>query len=219
MDIEGVGDVLAAQLVDGGLVREVADLYDLTLAQLAGLPRMGEKSAENVVRNIERSKSRGLARLLVALNIRFVGGQNATILAGEFGSIDALERASKEEIAAVPGLGQVIAEAVHFFFAQPQNRRELERLRSHGVDTTAPKRERAPTGKLAGKTFVLTGTLPSMTREQAGELIASAGGKVASSVSKKTDYVVAGDEAGSKLAKAQQLGVAVIGEEGLRSLL
>jgi DNA ligase (NAD+) len=219
MDIEGVGDVLATQLVDTGLVREVADIYDLTVERLAALPRMGKKSAQNVVDNIERSKSQGLARVLTALNIRYVGGQNAAILAGEFGSVDALEAAAKEKVAAVEGIGEVIAEAVNFFFRQPQNRREIERLRAHGVDMTAPKRQRAAAGPLSGKTFVLTGTLPSMTREEAGDRIAAAGGKVVSSVSKKTDYVVAGSEAGSKLTKAQSLGIEIIDEPGLLRLI
>jgi DNA ligase (NAD+) len=219
MDIEGVGDVLASQLVDAGLVREVADLYDLTVPKLAELPRMGEKSAQNVIGNIERSKVRGLARVLVALNVRYVGSQNAAILAGEFGSIEALEEAPKEQIAGVEGIGEVIAETVHFFFRQPANHGEIERLRAHGVDLTAPKRERAPAGPLAGKTLVLTGALPSLTREQASELIVAAGGKVSSSVSKKTSYVVAGADAGSKLTKAESLGVAVVDEDGLRALL
>jgi DNA ligase (NAD+) len=219
MDIEGVGDVLAGQLVDSGLVREVVDLYELTAGQVAALPRMGEKSAQNVVDNVERSKSRGLARILSALNIRHVGGQNATLLAGEFGSIDALESATREELASVEGIGDIIAEAIHFFFAQPQNRAEIARLRKHGVDMTAPKRERVPAGPLAGKTLVLTGTLASMTRDEASARIVEAGGKVSGSVSKKTDYVIAGDEAGSKLAKAESLGVRILDEDSLRALL
>jgi DNA ligase (NAD+) len=219
MDIEGIGDVLAGALVDAGLVNHVADLYDLTPKELATVPRTGEKSIQNLLDAIEGSKSRGLARLLSALNVRYVGGQNAVLLAGEFGSIDALMSASKEELVAIEGIGEQIAESVSFFFAQPQNRAALERLREHGVVMTAPKRARAAAGALAGKTLVLTGTLPNLTREQATALIVEAGGKVGASVSKKTAYVVAGEEAGSKLAKAQSLGVPAIDEAGLRKLL
>jgi DNA ligase (NAD+) len=219
MDIEGVGDVLAEQLVAAGLCHDVADLYELTVEKLAALPRMGEKSARNAVDHIEASKKRGLARLLSGLNIRFVGGQNAALLAGAFGSIDAIAAASEEELSAIPGIGPQIAESVAFFFGQPQNLKVIERLKKHGVDTTAPKRKMAATGPLAGKTFVLTGTLPKLTREEASELIAGAGGKVAGSVSKKTDYVVAGDEAGSKLDKAKSLGVTILDEAALLKLL
>ena len=219
MDIEGVGDVLASALVETGLCGDVADLYDLTAESLSRVPRMGEKSIENVLAAIERSKTRGLARLLAALNIRYVGGQNAALLAAEFGSLDAIENASEEELIATEGIGKQIAEAIAFFFAQPQNRRVIERLREHGLVLTAPKRERAAAGVLAGKTLVLTGTLPTLTREEATELIVEAGGKVSGSVSKKTDYVVAGDEAGSKLTKAQSLGIAVLDEAAFRELL
>jgi DNA ligase (NAD+) len=219
MDIEGVGDVLASALVESRLVAHVADLYDLDAEKLAELPRMGEKSIQNVLDAIEGSKMRGLARLLAALNIRYVGGQNAALLAGEFGSIDALLAASKEELVRVEGIGEQIAESVAFFFAQPPNRTAIERLRAHGVGMTAPKRERAPAGALAGKTFVLTGTLPGLTREEASALIEGAGGKVSSSVSKKTAYVVAGEAPGSKLAKAESLGIAILDEGGLRRLL
>jgi DNA ligase (NAD+) len=219
MDIEGIGDVLSSQLVEAGLVRDVADLYELTQEQLAALPRLGEKSAQNVIAAIAGSKGRGLARLLAALNIRYIGSQNATLLAEYFGSLDELLAAGQPELEAVEGIGSQIAESLTFFFAQPQNRRVIERLREHGVVTTAPRRERAPAGPLAGKTLVLTGTLPDLGREAATELIAAAGGKVTGSVSKKTDYVIAGDEAGSKLEKARTLGVTILDEEGLRALL
>ncbi|MGH7706581.1 MAG: NAD-dependent DNA ligase LigA [Vulcanimicrobiaceae bacterium] len=219
MDIEGVGDVLASALVDGRLVRDVADLYDLDAGKLLALPRMGEKSAANVVAAIAGSKTRGLARLLAALNIRYVGGQNAALLAPEFGSIDALAAAEKEELAAVDGVGEQIAESVWFFLRQPQNLAVIERLRAHGVEMTAPRRAPRPVGALAGKTLVLTGTLPSLTRDQAAELIVGAGGKVSSAVSKKTDYVVAGDAAGTKLEKAHKLGVTVIDEAELQRIV
>ncbi len=219
MDIEGVGDVLAASLVDAGLCRDVADLYDLTGERMAEIPRMGPKSIENVLAAIEGSKQRGPARLLAALNIRFVGSQNATLLVDEFGSIDAIEAATEEQLSAVEGIGPQIAASVAFFFREPRNRAVVARLRQHGLAMSAPKRERAAVGKLAGKTLVLTGTLPNLTREEASELIVAAGGKVSSAVSKKTDYVVAGEEAGSKLAKAQSLGVPILDEAGLRDLL
>jgi DNA ligase (NAD+) len=219
MDIEGLGDALADLLVDSHLCQDVADLYELTLERLAALPRMGEKSARNVLDAIETSKKRGLARLLAGLNIRFVGGQNASLLAGAFGSIDAIAAATEAELAEVPGIGPQIAESVAFFFKEKQNRNVVARLKKHGVDATAPKRAVAPKGPLAGKTLVLTGTLPNLTREAATELIAAAGGKVSGSVSKKTDYVVAGEEAGSKLDKAKSLGVTIVDEPGLRKLL
>ncbi len=219
MDIEGIGDVLASALVDAGLCKDVADIYDLTTDRLAEIPRMGPKSIENVLAAIEGSKARGPARLLAALNIRFVGSQNAALLVDEFGSIDAIESASSDELGSVDGIGPQIAESVAFFFHEPRNRAVVKRLREHGLVMSAPKRERAPAGALAGKTLVLTGTLPELSREEASELIVAAGGKVSSAVSKKTDYVVAGEEAGSKLVKAQSLGVPVIDEAGLRSLL
>ncbi len=219
MDIEGIGDAMASALVDAGLCRTVADLYDLDAEKLASLPRMGDKSIANVLDAIEGSKSRGLARVLAALNIRYVGSQNAALLAGEFGNIDALAAATKEELIATEGIGEQIAETVAFFFAQPQNQAVIDRLRASGLDLTAPKRPKIPQGALAGKTFVLTGTLPTMTREEAAERITSAGGKVSSGVSKKTDYVVAGSEAGSKLAKAEALGIAILDEAGLGELL
>jgi DNA ligase (NAD+) len=219
MDIEGIGDALASALVDAKLCATVADLYDLTAEALAELPRMGEKSIANVLEAIEGSKSRGLARVLAALGIRYVGGQNAALLAGDFGTIDALAAATREELVATEGIGDQIAESVAFFFAQPQNTAVIERLRARGVDLTAPLRPKKPAGALAGKTFVITGTLPNLTREEATELIVAAGGKVSSAVSKKTSYLVAGDEAGSKLVKAASLEVPIIDEAALRALV
>ncbi len=219
MDIEGVGDAMAAALVDAGLCANVADLYDLDAEKLGDLPRMGDRSVQNILAEIERSKSRGLARVLAALGIRYVGGQNATLLAGEFGSIDALAAASREALEATEGIGPQIAESVAFFFDREPNRAVIERLRASGLDLTAPLRPREPVGPLAGKTFVITGTLPSLTRDEATALVTDAGGKVAGSVSKKTDYLVAGDDAGSKLAKAQSLGIPIVDEAGLRALI
>lgn len=219
MDIEGVGDALSSALVEAELCRDVADLYALDAGRLATLPRMGERSVQNVLAEIERSKSRGLARVLTALGIRYVGGQNAALLAGDFGTIDALAAATREELAATEGIGPQIAESVAFFFAQPQNRDVVERLRTRGLDLAAPLRPRQPVGMLAGKTLVLTGTLPNLTRDEAAALITEAGGKVGSAVSKKTSYVVAGEEAGSKLTKAESLGIPIIDEEAFRALL
>src|SRR5580658_3028023 len=218
MDIEGVGDVLAFALVDAGLIDDVSGLYTLTAEQLATLPRMGDKTIANVLANIAKSKSRGLARVLFGLGIRMVGAQNAAILAGDYGTIDALMDASEADLILSEGIGAQIAASVVLFFQQKANRALVERLRTAGVDLTAPKRERAAAGPLTGKTFVLTGTLPNLTREEAGELIVNAGGKVTSAVSKKTNFVVAGEEAGSKLTKAESLGIAIIDEAELREL-
>jgi DNA ligase (NAD+) len=219
MDIEGIGDHLAASLVDSGLVRDVSEIYQLDLEKLLTLPRMAEKSATNVLSAIEGSKRRGLARLLSGLGIRFVGSQNAAILAGDFGSMEALAQATEDELVRSEGIGVEIARSVVLFFAQEPNRAMIARLNAAGVDLTAPLRAREPAGALAGKTLVLTGTLPSLTRDEAAELIVAAGGKVTGSVSKKTDYVVAGEEAGSKLAKAEQLGIPILDEAGLHELL
>jgi len=219
MDIEGLGDVLAEQLTKDGLVRDIADIYALTKEQLLALPRLGAKSVDNLLRAIDGSKRRGLARLLAGLGIRFVGEQTAQLLAGDFGSLDAIAAASPEELQQSDGIGPEVAGSVHLFFQQPANATMAARLRDAGLDMTAPKRERVPTGKFAGKTFVLTGTLPTLTRDAAAELIVAAGGKVTGSVSKKTDYVIAGDEAGTKLAKAEQLGIPILDESGLLALL
>jgi DNA ligase (NAD+) len=218
MDIEGLGDVMAQRLTELRLVRDIADIYALDNEQLAKVPRTGTKSIENLLRNIERSKRRGLARLLYGLGIRFVGSQTAQILAGDFGTIVAIASASSEELQRSEGIGPEVAGSVTLFFRQPANLEMIERLRAAGVDMTAPKRERAAVGKLAGKTLVLTGTLPRLSREEATALILAAGGKVTGSVSKKTDYVVVGDEPGSKLAKAEQLGIALLDESALRDI-
>jgi DNA ligase (NAD+) len=219
MDIEGVGDVLAFALVDAELIDDVSGLYTLTAERLATLPRMGDKTIANVLANIADSKSRGLARVLTGLGIRMVGAQNAAILAGDYGSIDALMAATEAELVTSDGIGSEIAASVVLFFEQEANRALIERLRAAGLDLTAPKRERAAAGPLAGKTFVLTGPLPTLTRDEASELIVNAGGKITSAVSKKTSYVVAGDEAGSKLAKAESLDIAILDEDGLRALV
>jgi DNA ligase (NAD+) len=214
MDIEGLGYMTVLQLLERGLVKDPGDIYRLTAEDLAGLEGFAEKSISNLLEAIERSKDRPLWRLLVGLNIRHVGEHVAQVLARAFGSIDALARASVEEIDAVPEIGPAIARSVHEWFHDPANLALLEKLRAAGVRMA----EEAPAGPaeegpLAGKTVVLTGTLPSLSREEATRLAQEAGARVASSVSRKTDFVVAGESPGSKLAKALELGVEVIDEE------
>jgi len=217
MNIEGLGEAVVQQLLERGLVHGVADLYHLTVAQLAGLERFAEKSATALVEQIERSKQAGLARVLMGLGIRFVGERTAELLAQEFGSIDALMAATAEDLERVEEVGPRISQAILEFFAQEKNRALVEHLRAAGVDMTAEKKQRST--QLAGLTFVLTGTLPTMTRDEAKARIEAAGGKTAGSVSKKTSYVVAGEEAGSKLDKARDLNVPVLDEAGLMQLL
>lgn len=241
MDIAGLGDKLVEQLVDGGLVRDVADLYALEIGQIAALERMGEKSARNLLRAIEHSRHTTLARFLFALGIPEVGEATAAALAAHFGTLEALQQAAKEYAAAlavraeetgaararrlreqalqqVPDVGPEVAERIATFFAEPHNLAVIARLRAAGVNWREAPAARGPQ-PLAGKTFVLTGTLESMTRDQAKEKLQALGAKVAGSVSKKTDYVVAGSDAGSKLAKAGELGVPVLDEAALLALL
>jgi DNA ligase (NAD+) len=220
MDIEGLGDKLVEQLVATGLVQDYADLYGLQAAQLEPLERMGEKSAAALVGQIAASRDRGLVRLLNALGIRHVGPRVATLLCARFPTIAALEAASVEELAAVPDIGAVIAASVHEWLASPYGRRTIAGLRAAGVRLDVPASERVATaGPLAGKTLVVTGTLERFSRQEAEEAIRKAGGRASSSVSKKTDYVVAGAEAGSKRDKAEQLGVPVIDEAAFTRLL
>jgi DNA ligase (NAD+) len=213
MNIDGMGDALVTQLTERGVVKDVADIYKLTKAQLLSLERMGDKSAENVLREIENSKKLPLERVIYGLGIRFVGERTAQFLAEHFGDIGALEKAGEEELQEVEEVGPRIAKSIVEFFAEPRNRELVEELRAAGLTLKGKKKERGT--KLAGKTFVLTGTLLNYTRDEAKKLIEDAGGKVAGSVSKKTDYVVAGTDAGSKLDKAKELGVAVIDEKGM----
>jgi len=217
LDIDGLGEKLVAQLVEKGLVRDFADLYALSEEQFIGLDRMGAKSARNLLAAIEASKRSSLARLIHGLGIPHVGEHVAALLAEEFGSIEALEAADEAALLEVREIGPQTAREVVAFLAAPSNRDVLQRLRDAGVRPTAVPRRRKD-GPLAGKTFVLTGAL-SMPRDEASRLIAAAGGAVTSSVSKKTDYVVAGTDAGSKLEKATRLGIEVLDEAGLRRLL
>ncbi len=210
MNIDGVGDALVDQLVDGKLVTSVADLYALEAETLEKLERMGKKSAANVLEHIDRSRSAPLPRVIFALGIRFVGERTAQVLADRFLSIDALVAASTEELQEVDDVGPRVAEAVRDFFGEPKNRDLIAQLRAERLQFEQDAVEKV--GDLEGLTFVLTGTLPTMSREQAKQFIEQHGGTVTSSVSTKTDYVVAGEAAGSKLAKAEKLGVSVIDE-------
>jgi len=219
MDIEGLGDKLVEQLVDNAIVKTPADLYKLGLLALANLERMAEKSAANLLAAIEKSRSTTLARFVFALGIRNVGEATAKDLARYFGSLDALMGADEAALQQVPDVGPVVAASIARFFAERHNVEVIEQLRAAGVHW--PEGEPAPVvaSAIAGKTFVLTGTLPTMTRDAAKELIEARGGKVAGSVSKKTDYVVAGAEAGSKLDKAQELGVTILDETQFLELI
>jgi DNA ligase (NAD+) len=219
MDIEGLGYQTIDELAGRDLLHDVADVYALRPEHFATQEGWKERRIDNLMRAIEASKDRPVARLLTALGIRHVGGTVAQQLARHFGSIDALMTASEEDIVAVEGIGQVIAHAVHEFFAQPRNRAVLEKVREAGVRMADEQRRATGPGPLDGMTFVLTGGLESLSREEATEAIEEAGGKVTSSVSKKTSYVVVGENPGSKYDKAQQLGVPIIDEAGLLKLL
>jgi DNA ligase (NAD+) len=217
MNIEGMGDALVNQLTDRKLVKNVADIYKLTKEDLLSLERMGEKSAQNVLDEIEASKKLPLERVIYGLGIRFVGERTAQFLAEHFGSMDALMKASEEELQEVNEVGPRIAQSIVEFFQEPKNRALVKQLDELGLRLTGTRKERGD--KLVGKTFVLTGTLAHFTRDEAKKLIEDAGGRVSGSVSKKTDFVVAGDDAGSKLDKAKDLGVKVIGEREMQDLL
>ena len=220
MDIEGLGDKVVDQLVDSGLIRTLPELYKLGVLKLAALERMGEKSAQNLVDALEKSRHTTLARFLFGLGIRHVGESTAKALARHFGGIDRLMDATPEQLVEVPDVGPIVAASLRTFFDQPHNREVVEQLRAAGV--TWDEHEGAPPAQslpLAGLTFVLTGTLPTMGRDDAKDLIEAAGGKVSGSVSKKTSYVVAGAEAGSKLDKAQALSLPILDEEGLLKLV
>lgn len=219
LDIEGLGDKLVDQLVDNEVVKVLPDLYRLGLTSLASLERMAEKSAMNVLEALEKSKATTLPRFLFGLGIRHVGEATAKDLARHFGQLDAIMDATVEQLLQVPDVGPVVAQSIRTFFEQPHNREVVEQLRACGVHWEEGEPSPAAQLPLAGKTFVLTGTLPTLSREEAKERLEAAGAKVAGSVSKKTDYVVAGVEAGSKLEKAQALGVPILDEAGLFQLL
>jgi DNA ligase (NAD+) len=218
MDIDGMGEALVDQLVDRGLVKSLADIYDLQFDQLAGLERMGKKSTEKLLANIDRSRTKPLPRVLTGLGIPFVGERTAQILADTFGSLDRIATAGEQELEQAEEVGPKVARSIYQFFREPRNRELVDRLRRAGLqfEQEIKKKEGGP---LQGMTFVLTGTLPHLTRDDAKAKIEGAGGKVAGSVSKKTNYVVAGEEAGSKLDKARELGITVIDETQLLKML
>lgn len=217
LDIEGLGEKLVEQLVDSGRVKSLADLFSLRPLELVGLDRMGQKSADNLVEAIDKARAPALGRLLFALGIRHVGETTARDVARHFGSIEAIMDADEDALSSVPDVGPVVAGSIRRFFAEQHNREVIDQLKAQGVHPVAEAVPEDTT--LAGKTFVLTGTLPNWTREEASMRIQAAGGKVSGSVSKKTAYLVAGEDAGSKLTKAQELGVTVLDEDALKELL
>ncbi len=217
MDIDGLGPAVMGQLVDSGLVKTAADLYDLRARDIAQLERMGEKSADNAVRAIAKSKENDLWRLVFALGIRQVGEKAAKVLAARFGTLDALASATEEELTAIDDIGGITAAYIRQWMANPQSQDLIARLKAAGVNTEC--KEKQLDNRFAGMTFVLTGALERFTREEAGEMVEKRGGKAASSVSKKTTYVVAGPGAGSKLRKAQELGITVLTEEEFLEML
>ena len=220
MKIDGLGERLVDQLVEKELVRDVAGLYHLTQDQLENLERMGTKSAENLLREIDASRSLEFWRLLFGLGIRHVGERTAQILAKHFGSIERLEQATQEELEQIHEIGPKLAESIYKFFKQPENRDLIERLRSTGLPMKSDTVESPGVEQIfAGKTIVLTGTLDNMTRDEATRHIEERGGRVSSSVSKKTGFVLAGRDPGSKLDKARELGVEIVDERQFRSML
>jgi DNA ligase (NAD+) len=219
VEVEGLGEKLVDQMVEAGVIKTLPDLYRLGFASLVALERMGEKSAHNLLANLEKSKQTTLPRFLYGLGIRHVGEATAKDLARHFGKLDAVMDADLEQLLEVPDVGPIVAESLHTFFEQPHNREVVEQLRACGVTWEESEPAARAPKPLAGMTVVLTGTLPTLSRDEAKDMLEAAGAKVAGSVSKKTSYVVAGAEAGSKLEKAQALGVPVLDEDGLRQLL
>jgi DNA ligase (NAD+) len=218
MDIENLGEALIEQLVDSGLVKNIADIYKLTKDDLLGLERMADKSAQNVIDSIEESKTRPLWRLVAGLGVRHIGVQTAQDLCSHFGSLDALMKATSEELDAIEQVGEKLAVEIYEYFHDERNIAIIKELLSAGVKPELPQKKKAE-GKLAGKTIVVTGTLQNFTRQQIEEAIRNAGAKASSSVSKSTDFVLAGDSPGSKLDKARQLGVKVITEKEFEAML
>jgi DNA ligase (NAD+) len=220
MDIEGLGDVLINTLVDSGMVKDVADLYSLKLSDISNLERKAEKSASKLIEQIEASKQHGLQRLLYGIDIRHVGERYAKILANNYRSVDRLAEASVQELDTIPEIGLTVAESVYEWFRNLRNVELIDRLKVAGVKLETDSTSTAKLDeRFVGKTFVLTGTLESLTRDQASKLIEERGGRVSSSVSKKTDYLLAGSEAGSKLAKAESLAIDVLDEVTFKSML
>jgi len=218
MDIEHLGEIVINQLVDREMVKDFGDLYELDVEQLAGLERMAKKSAGNLVDAIQASKGRGLSRVLNGLGIRMVGERAAQLLAARFGSMDRLEKASSDEISEIPGIGPKIAESVARFFQEERNRKTIRHLRGVGLDLTEKGVSDTP-GPLTGKTLVLTGGLRGLTRDEAKDAVLRLGGRVTGTVSRKTDYVVVGEDAGSKADDAKRLGVTMLDEAQFLSLI
>jgi DNA ligase (NAD+) len=218
MNIEGLGEKLIEQLVDSGLIKNVADIYSLRKEQLLTLERMGEKSAQNLLDAIAASQNVSLARFIYALGIRNVGEHMAKVLAKAFGSLERLSQASEEELMAIEGVGPIVARSVRNFFNAESNRQTIEKLLSSGIRISS-EQDYKQKEEIAGKTFVFTGTLTNFTREEAQALVEKYGGKSASSVSKKTDYVVVGENAGSKAETARQLGVKILNEAEFLELI
>ena len=219
LDVEGLGDKIVDQLVDNGLVHTPADLFNLDVEIVAGLERMAGKSAANLIAALDRARSTTLERFIYALGIRHVGESTARDLARHFGRLDPIVNASEDQLLQVPDVGPVVAASIAHFFSEAHNRDSIAQLRKAGVHWPEADPVRRPAGPLAGKTFVITGTLPTLKRDDAKSMIEAAGGKVSGSVSKKTDYVVAGEDAGSKLAKARELDVSIIDEVQLQKML
>ncbi|MBR5310115.1 MAG: NAD-dependent DNA ligase LigA [Oscillospiraceae bacterium] len=217
MDIDGMGPAVLTMLVERKIIKSQSDIYTIKAEDISNIERMGDKSASNLVASIEKSKSAGLSRLIYALGIRNIGSKTADILADRFGDIDALMAADFDTLCSIEGFGEVMAKSVINYFSLEQSRKLIEEFREYGIDMTAEIKEK--TDIFAGLTFVLTGTLPTMTRNEASDIITANGGKVSSSVSKKTSYVLAGEEAGSKLTKAQSLGINIITEAELLEML
>jgi len=220
LDISGLGSQIVAQLVESGLVNSAADLYTLKRDALMKLDKFGEKKAENLLQAVESSKQQPLERLIIGLGIHGVGEVAARKLARQFLNLDALSRASLDELTSLEGIGPGIAASITGWFAQPHNQELLQKLRANGVwPQEHETKENAQSGALAGKTFVITGTLPTLSREQAERLILEHGGTISSSVSKKTDYLLLGENPGSKYAKALELGIPILDEDSLRQML
>jgi DNA ligase (NAD+) len=218
MNIDGLGDALIEQLVDAGMIKGIADIYDLTIEQLANLERMGPKSAANIIRNIDRSRYLPLPKVIAALGIRFVGERTGQFLAEHFGSMEKIAGASRDELQGADEVGPKVAESIFVFFREPQNQALIAKLKAANLSFEYTVKKRAG-GPLAGMTFVITGTLPNFSRDEAKQKIEASGGKVAAAVSRKTNFLLAGEEAGSKLDKAVELGVKVIGEAELLAML